>query len=248
MGKPGRELRELIFLRERLLKGSPPPMAGFTLIEILVTLIIIGILSAIALRSYLNEANRAREVEALVTLRDMNQQQMLYFLEFHRFATQGVAIAENQNGNYSFAVATTDATQGARAIATPQRSDLRGYVSFICIDGDHFWVKTYRGLVNQVPAVEDQTCTGMNQDGAIATPSTVSPTVSSTTSPSISTPTSSSLKEMCDPALSSTSAPSTTGTPAGLTGKNPKGIEDKTIYGWEVAPGLNKVIVPKQCG
>jgi prepilin-type N-terminal cleavage/methylation domain-containing protein len=232
----GKRQHEFLFLRECLRHGRPSPgAAGFTLIELLVTLIIIGILSAIALRSYLNEANRAREVEALVTLRDLNQQQMLHFLEFHRFATQGMAIAGGDAGNYSFAVTSTDATQAARAMATPQRSDLRGYVSLICVDGDHFWVKTYRGLVNQVPTVDEQTCTGVSQ----TTPIAVAPS---------SPPTTKSLQEICDPSLTTVPNPGTsTGTPPGLGGKNPKGIQDKTIYGWEVAPGLNKVIVPQGC-
>ncbi len=41
---------------------------GFSLIELLVTVIIISILSAIALPSFLNQANKARQSEAQTLL------------------------------------------------------------------------------------------------------------------------------------------------------------------------------------
>ena len=54
---------------------------GFTLIELLVVIIFIGILSAIALPSFLNQANKAKQSEAKQYIASINKGQQAYYAE-----------------------------------------------------------------------------------------------------------------------------------------------------------------------
>ncbi|MFM2063086.1 MAG: fimbrial protein [Cyanobacteriota bacterium] len=67
--------------------GKKKNNEGFTLIELLVVIIIIGILSAIALPSFLNQAAKAKQSEAKTYVGSVNRAQQSYRIENTQFAT-----------------------------------------------------------------------------------------------------------------------------------------------------------------
>ena len=76
---------------------------GFTLIELLVVIIIIGILSAIALPSFLNQANKAKQAEAQTYVGSINRGQQAYFLEKSAFgALSNLELGISNTQNYTY--------------------------------------------------------------------------------------------------------------------------------------------------
>lgn len=106
---------------------------GFTLIELLVVIIIIGILSAIALPSFLSQANKAKQSEAKQYLSSINKGQQAYFAENTKFADQitnlGIGL-KTQTSNYTYGIGVP--AGGATSGATPAtNSPLRSYAGAV---------------------------------------------------------------------------------------------------------------------
>jgi type IV pilus assembly protein PilA len=120
---------------------------GFTLIELLVVIIIIGILSAIALPSFLNQANKARASEAKTYTGSINRAQQAYFLEANSFITTQTDFAKLELGiktsteNFVYKIdgsSLAAAFAGASITAVPKTpatstAVLKGYGGFVAV-------------------------------------------------------------------------------------------------------------------
>jgi len=102
---------------------------GFTLIELLVVIIIIGILSAIALPSFLNQASKARQSEAKTNVGALNRAQQSFYLENQSFATDvgSIGIGISNSDNYNYSVTSADVNSSTANLAAARKPDLKGY-------------------------------------------------------------------------------------------------------------------------
>jgi type IV pilus assembly protein PilA len=135
---------------------------GFTLIELLVVIIIIGILSAIALPSFLSQANKAKQSEAKQYVSSISKGQQAYFAENTKFADQittlGIGL-KTQTSNYTYTIGVPGG--GATAAATPANASP---------------LKSYAGAVGLVSAGEAKTTSSiLCEGGAGAAPEALAP-------------------------------------------------------------------------
>ena len=111
---------------------------GFTLIELLVVIIIIGILSAIALPSFLGQAAKARQSEAKLTVGSGIKAQNVYYLENQTFTSDcgemGVGLYK-ETPNYKYDLLRSSVKNEPLneqiILATPRNKDLRAYIGAV---------------------------------------------------------------------------------------------------------------------
>ncbi len=105
--------------------------AGFTLIELLASILIIGLLSALALPSFLNQAAKARGSEAKSSLGSINRAQQAYRYQNGKFAptlnelrSSGLSLDERY---YTFMMVGSSNTVITDAI--PSNLDMKVYAA-----------------------------------------------------------------------------------------------------------------------
>jgi type IV pilus assembly protein PilA len=148
---------------------------GFTLVELLVVIIIIGILAAIALPNFLNQGAKAKQTEARENIGMTNRIQSLYRAENNTFASTfdqlalgplAGATATASTINYSYTLSGTN--ENATLIATARDTALKAYSG-----GNNRYTNTDSKSVITAVVCE---ATTPGTTGAVA------PTVTSTTS------------------------------------------------------------------
>ncbi|MGB3517019.1 MAG: type IV pilin-like G/H family protein [Elainellaceae cyanobacterium] len=149
-----------------LADSSPPTDAGFTMMELMVSIVIIGTLFVLAYPSFINQVSKARQSEAQSYIGAVNRAQQAHYLQHRRFGE----LPDLEVGIRTFTEHYTYTTEpegvGMEAIAqttaTPTDNTIRGYLGKVWIGlaggaGTTFTLMC-EGSVGLVPVVEGTTC------------------------------------------------------------------------------------------
>ena len=107
--------------------GGLPRARGFTLIEVMITVVIVAILAAVAYPSYQDYVRRGNRSAAQTFMMTIAQRQEQYLLSNRSYATTVAALSLTQppetNGKYTFAISNTGTPPTTYLVtATPQGS------------------------------------------------------------------------------------------------------------------------------
>ncbi|MEG3841300.1 type IV pilin-like G/H family protein [Microcoleus sp. herbarium14] len=118
-------------------KNIPPKKkndGGFTLVELTIVLMIITILSAIALPSFLDCSLKARQSEGKQYLSSMNRAQQAKYADDGAFSNSLTALGlgiKTQTINYNYSISATKNAAFSYAVSRNERKNLTSYVGAV---------------------------------------------------------------------------------------------------------------------
>src|ERR1700694_437320 len=96
-------------------------MKGFTLIELMIVVAIIGILAAIAIPNFIKFQARSKQSEAKANMKAMFTAEKAFFQEKDRYSTLSgeVGFSPERNNRYNYLLSQTIATMEGRSTTNP---------------------------------------------------------------------------------------------------------------------------------
>lgn len=159
------QIKLLQYLNQRHQPGEGQFSKGFTLLELLVVIVIMGLLSAIALPTFLNFASKAKQSEALTYIGSINRGQQAYYLEKSVFGNLShLELGISNSIHYTYASAPVGAGILASALTTATPGGvMRGYAGRVwlaaMVDGNATSLSIVcEGSLGSVPVVVGTQC------------------------------------------------------------------------------------------
>lgn len=127
---------------------------GFTLVELLTVTVIMGLLSAIAIPSFLNQANKARQSEAQTYVSAINRAQQTFFLERNKFGgLSELELGLSNSRNYVYnSVPSGSGTASAALTTAMPTSTAKGYAGKVWIMATLDGTATTQSVVCEGPS------------------------------------------------------------------------------------------------
>lgn len=147
-------------------RSRPHAIKGMTLLELLVVIAVVGVLSAIALPSFLNLTNRAKHAEAQNYVGVINRAQQTYFFEQGQFATLDALNLGIPSKTRYYNYISQPAVEGDRPVAqtlAEPMDEIRGYAGKVWINAEYDVGATTvsvlcEGEINEVPDIVGEDC------------------------------------------------------------------------------------------